>query len=103
MKVSVILCTHNPRFESLQRVLAGLRSQTLPVSDWELLLIDNATPEPLEKTVDLRWHPNGQVIREEQLGLAFARLRGIKESKSDLLVFVDDDNVLEPDYFFHAS
>src|ERR1035437_9739406 len=30
--------------------------------------------------------------------ITHARLRGIKESKGDLLVFVDDDNILAADY-----
>ena len=38
------------------------------------------------------------MIREERLGLTPARLRGIRESSGELLVFVDDDNVLDPDY-----
>jgi glycosyltransferase involved in cell wall biosynthesis len=37
-------------------------------------------------------------VREETLGLTPARLRGIQEAGGELLVFVDDDNVLDPDY-----
>jgi GT2 family glycosyltransferase len=32
------------------------------------------------------------------LGLTFARLRGFAEAKGELIVMVDDDNVLAPDY-----
>jgi glycosyltransferase involved in cell wall biosynthesis len=38
------------------------------------------------------------MVREENPGLTPARLRGIREAKGDLLVFVDDDNVLDPDF-----
>jgi hypothetical protein len=96
--ISVVVCSHNPRHEYLNRVLCALRRQTLPLERWELILIDNASREPLSKTVDLRWHPEGRVVREEQLGLTPARLRGIKETSGHVLVFVDDDNVLDPDY-----
>jgi len=41
---------------------------------------------------------HGRHVREEQLGLTPARLRGIKEADSAVLVFVDDDNVLDSDY-----
>jgi glycosyltransferase involved in cell wall biosynthesis len=96
---SVVICTHNPRLHYLRRVLEALRNQTLPLEQWELLLIDNASREPLtSKTLDMSWHPHARHIREDQLGLASARLRGLRETSSDLLVFVDDDNVLEPDY-----
>jgi glycosyltransferase involved in cell wall biosynthesis len=96
--ISVVICTYNPRPDFLQRVLAVLKAQTLPPEQWELLLIDNASKEPLAKSFNLSWHPQGRHVREEELGLTAARLRGIKESNGDLLVFVDDDNVLQSDY-----
>jgi len=100
--ISVIICTHNPRPEYLRRVLDALKAQTLPEDQWELLLIDNASKEPLAKGFDLSWHRQGRHILEEELGLTPARLRGIKESKGELLVFVDDDNVLEANYLFEC-
>ena len=96
--VSVIICSHNPREDFLRRVLDALKAQTLPANDWELLLVDNASEPPLAGRVDLSWHPNARHVREEKLGLTHARLRGIAESKGNLLVFVDDDNVLRADY-----
>ena len=102
MKISVIICTHNPREEYLQHTLEGLKQQSLPVTDWELLLIDNDSDNALSGDVDISWHPQGRHVREEELGLTPARLRGIKESKADLLVFVDDDNVLNADYLEEA-
>jgi glycosyltransferase involved in cell wall biosynthesis len=98
MNLSVIICTHNPRLEYLSRVLQALRAQTLPKSEWELLLIDNASRSPLAASVSLAWHPNTRHIREEVLGLTSARLRGIREAKGELLVFVDDDSVLDSTY-----
>lgn len=83
--------------------MEALRSQTVPHADWELLLIDNASDEPLSSQVDLSWHPGGRHIREDELGLTHARLRGIAEAKGDLLIFVDDDNVLQRDYLEAAS
>ena len=96
--VSVIICTHNPRADYLDRVLVGLRRQTLSFQHWELLLIDNASKESLADRFDIGWHPNGRHVREDELGVSPARLRGIAESAAELLVFVDDDNVLDPDY-----
>ncbi len=100
--ISVIICTHNPREDYLRRVLEGLRAQTLPLAQWELLLIDNASEKPLPEIFDLSWHPNSRHVREEELGLTPARLRGIQESKADILVFADDDTVLAPDYLEQA-
>lgn len=96
--ISVITCTHNPRSNYLNRVLASLQSQTLPLTQWEYLFIDNASDEPLNETFDLSWHCNARYIREEELGLTPARLRGIREAKTEILIFVDDDNVLDENY-----
>lgn len=97
-EISVIICTHNPRPEYLAKVLDALKTQTMDKESWELLLVDNASREPLAGKWDLSWHPNGRHVREEELGLTAARLRGIREAKGELLIFVDDDNVLASNY-----
>jgi glycosyltransferase involved in cell wall biosynthesis len=98
MKLSVIICTHNPRPEYLSRTLDALRVQTLPMAEWELLVIDNASRPAVADLVSLTWHPNARHIREEVLGLTPARLRGIQEAQGQLLLFVDDDSILESSY-----
>ena len=98
MQVSVITCSHNPREDYLTQVIEALKNQTLAKQDWEYLLIDNASDEAIEKRVDLSWHPNTRHVREEKLGLTHARLRGIHEATGKILIFVDDDNVLDADY-----
>lgn len=98
IEISVIVCTHNPRSDYLQRVIHALRAQTLSKSRWELLLVDNASSPPLRNDWNLDWHPEACYIWEERVGLTFARLAGISKARSDLLVFVDDDNVLAPAY-----
>src|SRR5438067_12098866 len=92
--ISVVICTRNPRRDYLANTLESLRSQTLATKDWEVLLIDNASDQALEADWDLSWHPNPRHIREDELGLTAARLRGIREARGDILVFVDDDNIL---------
>lgn len=98
IEISVITCSHNPRPDYLAQVLDALKHQTLDRARWEYLLIDNASSEPLEDRIDLSWHPNARHIKEEKLGLTAARLRGIQESTAELILFVDDDNVLDPDF-----
>ena len=61
-------------------------------------MVDNLSREPLARRLDLGWHCGARLVREETLGLTPARLRGIREAAGEVLVFVDDDNVLDPDY-----
>ncbi|MEH2316950.1 glycosyltransferase [Nostoc sp.] len=100
--ISVVICSHNPQPAYLKRVLEALKTQTLPRTQWELLLVDNASQQPLADSIDLSWHPHARHILEPQLGLVFARLLGLKESQGATSIFVDDDNVLNPDYLYHA-
>ena len=97
-ELSVIICTHNPRSDYFGRTLDALRAQTLPFAKWEMLVIDNASKQPVQERFDFSWHPAARVVREDKLGLTPARLRGIAEAQGGLLVFVDDDNVLDPDF-----
>jgi glycosyltransferase involved in cell wall biosynthesis len=101
MRVSVLLCAHDPNPDRLCATLDLLRAQSLPTADWELILIDNASSPPLVSTL-LAWHPHGRVVREGRLGLTRARARGIAEAESELLVFCDDDNLLARDYLQRA-
>ena len=95
---SVVICTRNPRVNYLSRVLTALKEQTLPVTEWELLLVDNGSGTPLEDFVDLSWHPISRIVHEPEPGLTPARLRALAEVRGELITFVDDDNVLDPSY-----
>ena len=95
MKLSVIICTHNPRPQYLSRALEALRSQTVPLAYWELLLIDNGSGEPLASGIDLSWHPGGGIFARRNLVLPPPDYAESPRRKGDLLIFVDDDNVLQ--------
>jgi glycosyltransferase involved in cell wall biosynthesis len=103
LEFSVIVCTHNPRTDNLTRALAALRAQSFAFDRWELLLIDNASKDPISPRFDLSWHPGGRHIREDELGLTPARLRGFGEAKGNVLILVDDDNLLAPNYLVECS
>jgi len=96
--VSVFIPAHNPRPDFMRRVLAALEAQTLPREQWELFLVDNASQARLAELYSLDWHPHAAHVREDKLGLTPARLAGIARCRADLVVMVDDDNVLYPDY-----
>lgn len=82
----------------MNQVIHGLKSQTFPFDQWEYLLVDNGSDIPLASEFDLTWHPNAKHIVEPILGLTKARRTGIKATNAEIVVFVDDDNILDPDY-----
>lgn len=96
--ISVVTCTHNPRESFLSRVNDSLRAQTLVSSDWEWIVIDNSSRTAVSSWLNIGWHRSARIVVEAELGLTPARLRGIRESKHEFIVFVDDDNALEAGY-----
>jgi glycosyltransferase involved in cell wall biosynthesis len=103
IELSVIICTHNPRRDYLRQVLDALRNQSLSKDRWELLIVDNASQKTLAEEWDLTWHPHARHVREDHLGLVFARVRGFHESIGEIIVYLDDDNVLDVNYLQYAQ
>jgi hypothetical protein len=98
LPVSVVLCTHNPRRDYLDRCLVALERQILSKDFWELIIVDNASTPEKAPPKTLVWHPRARVVSEPRLGLTPARICGIRAAQGELLVFVDDDNLLDADF-----
>lgn len=101
--ISVCLATYNPREDYLQRTLEGVRKQTLLHEQWEFLLIDNNSQPPLEGRVNLAGLPRTRIVVEKEQGLSHARRRAFQEAAGDLILNLDDDAVLSPDYLEKTS
>lgn len=97
MQLSVLLPAYRPPPEHIGPTMSALRGQTLPVESWELVVIDNNSQPPISAEL-AAWHPQGRVVREERPGLVHARAAGIRASRGDVMVVVDQDNVLAPDF-----
>jgi len=100
--VTVIICCHNSS-ALLPRTLQHLAQQRVePHIPWEVLVIDNASTDDTG-SLALRLWPKDlntalRVVEEPQLGLAYARARGISEASFEFLTFIDDDNWLNPSW-----
>ena len=102
LSLSVVVCTHNPRYDYLSRAIEALVKQTLDASRWELIIVDNASTEAVSSQHDLSWHPKAHFAFESRLGHIFARVAGIQHSTAPAIVFVDDDNVVQDHYLERA-
>jgi len=84
--ISVIVCAHNEE-RYLGACLISLTSQTrLPD---EILVINNASTDRTAQVASAI--PDVRVVNEWTKGLVVARERGRRESRGDLLVYVDAD------------
>jgi len=99
--ISVIICTYN-RDKYIYNVLKSLALGTLEASAYEIVLVDNNCTDNTRKEVEHFCNVFPQVslryFVETNQGLSHARNRGIKESKGDILVYVDDDATVNPEY-----
>lgn len=94
-RLTVAICTLSPRPEVFARVLAALAAQTLPRAAWELLIVDNGSPEPVADVL-ARFAPAGLMARlvvEATPGIGAARRRALGEACAPLVCFLDDDTV----------
>ncbi|NNE27746.1 MAG: glycosyltransferase family 2 protein, partial [Saprospiraceae bacterium] len=99
--ISLIICTYN-RIKFLPECLDSCAAQDLPNDAFEIIVINNNCTDGTTEFVNgfIQRHP-GLGMRhfiETQQGLSYARNRGIKESKGDIIVFIDDDAIVKPDY-----
>lgn len=99
--ISVIICTYN-REKYIYNVLKSIALGTLEHDAYEIILVDNNCTDNTRKEVDHFCNVFPQVklryFVETNQGLSHARNRGIRESKGDILVYVDDDATVNPDY-----
>jgi glycosyltransferase involved in cell wall biosynthesis len=102
IQISVVISTHNPREKVFSRILAALQRQTLPVPNWELFVVDNASDFTVADKWKADWHPAAKFLREDKVGKLNAWQLAIPQTRGAVLVFVDDDNELDTDYLEQA-
>jgi glycosyltransferase involved in cell wall biosynthesis len=98
---TIAIPTYNGE-QRLPEVLERLRSQLDTDSfAWEILVIDNNSRDSTAKVVQAFQanfpHPIRYCLELRQ-GAAYARKRAIQESQSDLIGFLDDDNLPDSDW-----
>jgi len=101
MEISAVICTYN-RDKYIGKVLESLANQTLDKDKYEIIVVNNNSTDNTEE-VCLNFekkHPelNFKYVVEYNQGLSYARNRGIDESKGDIIVFLDDDARVVPEY-----
>jgi glycosyltransferase involved in cell wall biosynthesis len=104
---TIAIPTYNGE-KRLPDVLEKLRSQIdVEHISWEIIVIDNNSNDNTAEVVreyQATW-PQSYPLKysfEPQQGAAFARARALKEAKSELIGFLDDDNLPESDWITQA-
>ena len=99
--ISVIVSTYN-REEYLGKCLESLAQQDFSNDRFEIVLVNNISTDSTEEICNDFAGKNEALdfnyFIETNQGISFARNRGIKEAKGDILVFIDDDAFANKDY-----
>ncbi len=96
-KMSVVIATYN-RAPTLQTCLDALAKQTMPAHEFEVIICDDGSTDDTEHMVAGRQLPFKCVfLRQQNLGPAAARNKGIRAAGGDYILFLDDDCFPEPE------
>jgi glycosyltransferase involved in cell wall biosynthesis len=95
-RVSVIIPAHNTA-PFIAETLDSVFGQTF--RDFEVIVINDGSPDTAELEVALRpYRSRIHYIKQENQGLPGARNAGVRLAASDLLAFLDSDDIWMPDY-----
>lgn len=89
----VVICTRD-RPAQLDRCLEAVARQDHP--NYQVLVVDNAPSDGSAREVATRW--GAQYVMEPIPGASRARNRGAREGSSEIIAFLDDDAIPEPDW-----
>jgi glycosyltransferase involved in cell wall biosynthesis len=99
--LSLIVCTYN-RDKYLYGALQCIAENGFPTEAYEIVLVNNMSTDNTEaecKRFESDYpNVNFRYFVETNQGLSFARNRGIKESRGETLVFLDDDSYIQEGY-----
>ena len=101
MQISVIIPTYRPE-AYLFECLDSLRSQTLPVTQWEGIIVLNGCDEPWRTQINtyLKQHKVSHIrlIQTDTPGVSNARNMGIEAAQGEYIAFIDDDDYVSNTY-----
>ena len=99
MRVSVVVCTYaEERYEDCCEAIESVLAQTHdPV---ELVIIVDGNTAVCERVrTDFGDHENVRIhCNEQNQGLSYSRTRGVEQASGDVIAFLDDDAVANPEW-----
>ncbi|MGH9335366.1 MAG: glycosyltransferase family 2 protein, partial [Vicinamibacteria bacterium] len=94
LRATVAVCSRD-RTEDLQRCLDAV--MRLPDDGQDLLVVDNC-PSTDETHRLVARYPRARYVRENRPGLDIARNRALREARTDVVAFTDDDAAPDPSW-----
>lgn len=103
--VSIIVSTYD-RKELLEKCIYSLFDQLYPRDRFEILIIDGGSKDgtdDLIKELIKTTQYNFRLIKQTGQGLSDARNIGIRESKGEIIAFIDDDGIADENWIVELT
>lgn len=99
IRISAIICTYN-RVEVLPTAIESLIHQTLPASEYEILIIDNASSDNTAQMIKEKFAhiPNLRYIFDPMIGVSQARNTGWQSAHGEYIAYIDDDAIADTNF-----
>jgi glycosyltransferase involved in cell wall biosynthesis len=94
-QVTVVLCTYN-RAALLERTVRAVLAQK--GCELDLVVVDDGSPDDTPAVLASIDDPRLRVVRQANAGLSVARNSGLAAAEGDWVVFLDDDDLPEPEW-----
>jgi glycosyltransferase involved in cell wall biosynthesis len=101
MTACALICTRNGRLRLGETLRALVRQRDLPAAALQIVVVDNGSTDDTAAfaEAELRTAPfPTRVLRELRPGQMAAFRRGLEGNTADIIIMVDDDNILAPDF-----
>ena len=103
LKISVIIPTYNRKSE-LAKLLCSLNNQTLPTSQFEIIVVDDGSNDGTEEWLMenmIQFKAKISFYTQIHGGPGAARNLGMEKAHSDIFAFTDTDCIAEPHWLEH--
>lgn len=96
IKLSIIVPIYGVE-QYLRKCVDSLLNQDIPMSDYEIILVDDGSPDACPQICDeyAAAHSNIRVVHRKNGGLSAARNSGIEVAQGEYVMFVDSDDYLQ--------
>ncbi|KQN30879.1 hypothetical protein ASE92_19265 [Pedobacter sp. Leaf41] len=105
--ISIIICCYNSARrlpDTLLKISELNQDKYIP---WEIIVVNNLSTDKTADVAKAEWEKYNQddvsflIVNEDNAGLNYARRKGALLAKYEWLLYCDDDNWLDPDYFIN--
>ncbi|WP_394752639.1 glycosyltransferase family 2 protein [Crenothrix sp.] len=94
-RISIVMPLYN-KAATVAQSIASVLDQT--VSNWELVVVDDGSTDEGIAVVSALQDPRIRLVLQVNAGVSAARNKGIAESRTDLIAFLDADDVWLPTF-----